>query len=131
RAATLGLVTLGPSARVCFVHERIRNAALACLSRDEYLDAHARAAARLTGPEPDRMLRRVQHAFAAAQRSTTDAATAVQLAREAARTLQGIDGFEPAAEILKQAVELHDTWALTEPTAELSVELGEAVLSCG
>ncbi len=131
RAATLGIVVERPGDRVSFVHERVRDAALTSLEPTECLAAHARAARVMTGSAPECVLRRAHHAFAAARRSTEDTATAVQAAREAAVALQAADGFEQAAGLLRQAVELHEAAALTGPSATLVVEWAEAVLACG
>jgi hypothetical protein len=115
RAATLGVVVERPGDRVSFVHERVRDAALASLEPTECLAAHARAARLLTGSAPECVLRRAHHAFAAARRSTEDTVTAVQIARQAAAALRAADGFEQAAVLLRRAVELHDAVAVTEP----------------
>jgi hypothetical protein len=131
RAVALGIMTACPGERRRFVHERVRDAALTALSLSERLDAHARAATLWTEPEPERMLRRAHHAFIAASRSMADAIIAVQTAREAAAALQMVDGFEPAATLLGQAVELHTTAALPGPLATLAVAWAEAVLACG
>src|SRR5712691_9472494 len=131
RAAALGIVAQRPGERMSFVHERVRDAALAALALPERLDAHARAATLWTGPDPERMLRRAHHAFIAASRSSADATIAVQTAREAAAALQMVDGFEPAAALLGQAIELHNAAALPGPVAALAVEWAEAVLACG
>jgi hypothetical protein len=131
RAVGIGLMVERPNAHLAFVHERIREAALASLAPTERLTAHARAATLFAGTDPERVLRRAHHAFVAAQRSTEDAALAVQIAREAAVTLQTADGFEQAATLLGRAVELHDAAALSGPAAALMVEWAEAVLACG
>lgn len=131
RATTLGIIVERPGDRVSFIHERVRDVALAFLGPAECLAAHARAAQLLTGPTPERLLRRAHHAFIAASRSTEDAAAAVHIARQAATALQALDGFEQAAGLLRQAVELHEAAALTEPAAALLVEWAEAVLACG
>src|SRR5262249_21516111 len=83
RAVARGIMTACPGERLCFVHERVRDAALTALALHERLDAHARAVMLWTGPEPERMLRRAHHAFIAASRSLADAMIAVQTAREA------------------------------------------------
>jgi hypothetical protein len=131
RAAALGIVAERPGERMSFVHERVRDAAMAALALSERLDAHARAVTLWTGPDPERMLRRTHHAFIAASRSIADATIAVQTAREAAAALQMVDGFEPAAALLGQAVELHNAAALPGPAAALAVDWAEAVLACG
>ena len=131
RAVALGIMVEGPGERLRFVHEQVRDASLAVLALPERLDAHARAATLWTGSEPERMLRRAHHAFIAARRSNADAIIAVQTAREAAAALQMVDGFEPAAALLGQAVELHNAAALPGPVAPLAVEWAEAVLACG
>ena len=113
------------------MHERVRDAALAALEPQARLAAHARAAQLLTGRTPDRVLRRTHHAFIAAGRSTEDALTAVQIAREAAAELQAAGGFEQAATLLGRAVELQDAGALPSPASTLVVEWAEAILACG
>lgn len=131
RAAGLGLAAELADGRFGFVHELVRQSALSSLTLPERLDAHARAARLVTGHEPDRMLRRAHHAFAAASRSGEDAETAVQIARDVAAALQAADGFESAAALLGRAVEIHDAAALVSPAAELAVEWAESVLACG
>ena len=131
RAVQLGLATQSPEGRFAFMHELVRETALSALPLSARLDAHARAAALIAGHEPEPQLRRAHHALAAASRSREDAATAVTTAREAARALLGVDGFEPAAALLERAVEIHAAAALTSPAAELLVERAEAVLACG
>jgi predicted ATPase len=131
RAVALGIMTARPGERLSFVHERVRDAALTALTLHERLDAHARAVTLWTGPEPERLLRRAHHAFIAASRSLADTIIAVQTAREAAAALQMVDGFEPAAALLGQAVELHSAAALPGPVAPLVVAWAEAVLACG
>lgn len=131
RAAALGLTVEPCGDRISFIHERVRDAALATLELQEQLAAHARAAQLLTGHTPDRALQRAHHAFIAASRSTADAITAVGIAREAAAALQRAGGFEQATSLLSRAIELHDAGALPEPVAALVVEWAEAVLSCG
>src|SRR5215831_10027745 len=121
RAEALGIMTAGPGDRLRFVHERVRDAALTALALPERLDAHARVATLWTGAEPERLLRRAHHAFIAASRSMADAMIAVHTAREAAAALQMVDGFEPAAALLGQAVELHNAAALPGPMAALEV----------
>src|SRR5260221_4848260 len=98
-ATGLGILVERSGNRVSFVHERVRAAALALLGSSERLAAHARAATLLTGSTSERVWRRVHHAFLAASRSSEDAASAVQVAREAATALQATDGFEQAAEL--------------------------------
>jgi hypothetical protein len=131
RAEALSIMTACPGNRLRFIHERVRDAALTALALPERLDAHARAATLWLGPEPERLLRRAHHAFIAASRSLADAIIAVYTAREAAAALQMVDGFEPAAALLGQAVELHRAAALPGPVAALEVARAEAVLACG
>ena len=131
RAVQLGLATQSAEGRFAFMHELVRETALSALPLSARLDAHARAAALIAGHEPEPQLRRAHHALAAASRSEEDAANALTAAREAARALLGVDGFEPAAALLERAVEIHAAAALTSPAAELLVERAEAVLACG
>jgi tetratricopeptide (TPR) repeat protein len=130
-AVRLGLAFRPTEGRFSFMHELARDVALASLPADVRVDAHARAAAVLSGHEPEVQLRRARHALAVAHRSREDAATAVTTAREAARALLGVDGFELAAALLERAVEIHEAAALTGPAAQLTVERAEAVLACG
>ncbi len=131
RAVTVGIMVELRGDRFTFVDPQIRDATVASLDPNECLAAHARAAKLLTGPTPERILRRVSHAFTAARRSTEDALTAIRIAREAAAVLQAVDDFEHAATLLGRAIELHDAAALPESCAALVVEHAEAVLACG
>ncbi len=131
RAVNLGLMVEHCGDRMSFIHERVRDAALAALALQERLAAHARTAQLLTGRTPDRVLRRAHHAFIAASRSTEDAIAAVEIAREAAAELQVAGGFEQAATLLSRATKLQDAGALPGPTSALVVEWAEAVLACG
>jgi tetratricopeptide (TPR) repeat protein len=131
RAVHLGLAREGPGGRFGFVHDRVRQVAMAVLPLSERLSAHARAAALLTSREPAQMARRAHHALSAATRSREDALTAVRIAREAARALRAGDGFEPAAALLGRAAEIHAEAGLVSPLAALAVEQAECVLACG
>jgi hypothetical protein len=131
RACRLALMVEREGDRLAFIHDLVREAAASSLAVSDRLDAHARAAVLLGGREPERLLRRAHHAFAAASRSRKDAALAVETAREAARALLGADGFESAAALLARAVDVQDAAALTAPSAELLTERAEAVLACG
>jgi AAA ATPase domain len=131
RAQTLGLVETSQPGRVMFVHELVRQAALGALSESVRLNAHARAAAVLAGSDPQRTVRRTNHALAAAARSMADAETAIRIAREAAGMLRSVDGFEVAADVLSRAAEVHATLPSTTPGAALAVARAEAVLACG
>jgi len=53
RAVALGIMVESAGERLRFVHEQVRDAALAALALPERLDAHARAATLWTGPEPE------------------------------------------------------------------------------
>ena len=105
RACRLALMVEREGDRLAFIHDLVREAASSSLAVSDRLDAHARAALLLGGREPERLLRRAHHAFAAASRSRKDAALAVATAREAARALLGADGFESAAALLARAVD--------------------------
>jgi tetratricopeptide (TPR) repeat protein len=131
RAVALGILVEQRQDRFTFTHAGIHGALVASLAPYESLAAHARAAQSMTGSSPERVLRRVSHAFAAAQRSPEDGLTAVHIAREAAAILQAADDFEQAAAILGRALDLHEAAALPGPIAALVVEHAEAVLSCG
>jgi AAA ATPase-like protein len=131
RARALGLVETSDPSRVVFVHELVRQTALAALSESERLNAHARATAVLTGSDPRRIVRRTNHALAAAARSISDAEAAIRIAREAAGILRSVDGFEVAADVLSRAADIHATLPSTTPGAALAVERAEAILACG
>lgn len=131
RAVELGLAADSGTGRFRFVHELVRRVATSSMTVPERLEAHARAVEMLTGEGPDRISRRAHHALAAASRSRDDAERAVRVAREAARALKAMDGFESAALLLGRAAEIHVVAALSSPSAELLVERAEAVLACG
>ena len=131
RAAGLGIVRDLPGDRIVFVHERVRDRAVSRVPADERAATYARAARLSTGQDADQTLRRAYYALAASSASTEDAAFAVEAARDAAAVLQAADGFEAAAELLGQAVALHDAAALAGPVAGLLVTCAEAVLRCG
>jgi tetratricopeptide (TPR) repeat protein len=131
RARALGLVETSQPGRVVFVHELVRRAVLASLPEPARLQAHARAVSVLSGSDPQRIVRRANHALAAAPRSAQDAEAAVRLAREAAGMLRSVDGFETAADVLSRAAAVHVTLPLAPPGAALAVEWAEAVLACG
>jgi hypothetical protein len=131
RARLLGLVEAPRAGRVAFVHQLVRDAALGALSAGERLDAHARAAAALAGPDAEPALRRAHHALAAAERSPADAELALRVAREAAAALRAADGFEAVAALLARAVEVRAAMAPALPAAPLVADWAEAVLACG
>ena len=131
RAADLGLAVRSETDRFRFVHDLIRDVVTASLDVSDRLAAHARAAALLSGDDPERASRRAQHALAAASRSREDAERAVGVAREVARTLKRTDGFESAAALLRRAAEIQVAAGLTSPAAELAVEHAECMLACG
>jgi hypothetical protein len=131
RAAALGLAREAAGGRFAFVHEALRGTARSSLGVADRLEAHARAAALLTGPEPDQMAQRAHHALAAANRSKEDARNAVAIAREAAAALRGVDGYESAAALLEAAAEVQAAAMPEDPAAALAVERAEAVLACG
>jgi tetratricopeptide (TPR) repeat protein len=131
RAAAIGLGHDAGGGRFVFVHDLVRQTALAALPVAERLDLHARAAALLAGHEQAQLSRRVHHALSAASRSREDAETAVRIAREAAAALRADGGFEPAAALLQRAAEIHAAAALPGAFAGLAVERAEAVLACG
>lgn len=130
-AAELGLAVTSGADRYRFLHDLVRGAASSSLSVAERLEVHARAARLLTGEDPASLARRAHHALEAASRSRDDAERAVQVAREAARGLRAVDGFEPAAFLLGRAVEIHGAAGLAGSAADLRVERAEAVLACG
>jgi hypothetical protein len=131
RAEALGLVTSTSADRFVFVHEIVRQEAGAAASAAACLDAHARMATLLVGPEPDQVVRRAHHAIAAATRSREDAVRAVTMARDAARVLTAADGFESAATLLACAAGMQAAALPEAPAAALLVEQAEAVLACG
>src|SRR5439155_924659 len=69
RAADLGLAVRSETDRFRFVHDLIRDVVTASLDVSDRLAAHARAAALLSGDDPERASRRAQPALAAASRS--------------------------------------------------------------
>jgi hypothetical protein len=131
RASRLALMVERDDDRLAFLHDLIREAAESSLAVADRLDAHARASTLLSGDDPEGLLRRAHHALAAASRSRKDATAAVASAREAARALRSVDGFEAAALLLGRAVEIKEAAALGGPAAELVTERAEAVLACG
>jgi hypothetical protein len=130
RAARLTLV-VEHGDRLAFLHDLVRQVVASALPAPDRMDAHARAAALLSGDDPDALLRKAHHAIRAANRSREDAAAAVAGARQAARALWSADGFEAAAALLGRAVEIQKAAALSGPAAELMTERAEAVQACG
>jgi len=131
QARALGLLEGRPPASVAFVHDLVREAALATLTLTERLDLHARAAAALRGNVPAQMLRRTHHALEAAARSAGHGELALSLARETARALCAAGGLEAAAALLRRAADVHAALEVPIPAAPLAVECAEAVLACG
>jgi hypothetical protein len=131
RAQALGLLEGGPLASVVFVHDLVREAALATLTLAERLDLHARAVAALRGSVPAQMVRRTHHALEAAGRSADQGELALGLARETARALRAAGGLEASAVLLRRAADVHAALAVPVPAAPLAVECAEAVLACG
>jgi hypothetical protein len=131
RARALGLLEGGAPATVAFVHDLVRQAALATLTLAERMDVHARAATAVRGSLPAQMLRRTHHALAAAPRSAGDGEAALRTARETATALRRAGGLEAAAALLHRAADLHATLGLATPAAPLAVECAEGVLACG
>ena len=130
-AGAVGLIQEPSPRPIAFVHELVREAALAALPASDRLDTHARAATRFAGLDPERMLRRAHHALAAAERSPDDSEAAVRIVRETAAALRAADGFDAAAALLARAVEVNAMFAPTIAAAPLVVEWGETVLACG
>ena len=131
RAVAAGLAQELPGGRFVFVHDLVREVAVAGLPLSERLEAHARAARLLGGYEQAHVTRRAHHALSAASRSREDAETAVLVAREAAQALRREDGFEPAAALLGAALDVHAAAALSLPSAALAVERAECILAGG
>jgi tetratricopeptide (TPR) repeat protein len=131
RAVRAGLASELASGRFGFVHDLVRQRALAALPLADRLEAHARTAALLTGGESARMSRRAHHALSAAGRSREDAEAAVGAARDAALALRAEGGFEAAAALLGRATEIHAEAALQSSMAGLALERAESVLACG
>jgi tetratricopeptide (TPR) repeat protein len=131
RAVQAGLAQELPGGRFAFVHDLVREVAMAALPLPERLEAHARAARELGGHEQAHVARRAHHALKAASRSREDAEAALTVACAAARALRRDDGFEPAAELLGCALDIHASAGLAGPVAALAVERAECVLACG
>jgi tetratricopeptide (TPR) repeat protein len=119
-ATEAGLVNLTKDGIV--FHDLVRESALAELDSAQLLDAHASAAALLTG-NPERV---AHHALAAAVRSPADAEVAIAACRNAAASLRKGFAYEPAADLLSRAVAL-----TANQHPELLVERADAVLACG
>lgn len=131
-AVAAGLVEHERPDRLSFTHELVRQAALATLSPSEQLDAHARAAALLTGDaRPARLVRHAHHALAASPRSDADADAAISACRAAARAMRRGYDYERAAELLAAAAELVEKVSPPFGRAAVLVEWAEAVLACG
>ncbi|GLZ35301.1 hypothetical protein Lesp02_74880 [Lentzea sp. NBRC 105346] len=124
-AADSGLVDLTPNGYAC--HDLVRDAALKQFDTVERLDAHARAAAVLTG-NPERI---AHHALAAAIRSDADVEIAVTACRAAAESLRRGYAYERAADLLGRAAALARHRLDLPDRAELLVEHADAVLACG
>ena len=131
RAVQAGLALERPGGHFAFVHDLVREVAVAALPLPERLEAHALAARELGGHEQAHVARRAYHALSAASRSREDAEAAIAIARESAHALRRDDGFEPAAELLGCALDIHATAGLSGPVAALAVERAECVLACG
>lgn len=133
-ATSAGLVVSESPNRFTFSHELIRAALEDSLDATLRFDLHARAAAVVAegAPSgPDRVARRAHHALAAAPRSTDDARRAVDICRDAARSMGRRFGYEQADALLSAAVDLHETSGLGSPSAELLVEWAQTALACG
>ncbi|MGH4017856.1 MAG: AAA family ATPase, partial [Pseudonocardiaceae bacterium] len=126
-AADGGLIDPAPAE--CAFHDLVRQAALDQFETPELLDAHARAAALLTGTgHPERV---AHHALAAAVRSAADTDAAIAACRDAASALRRGFGYEQATDLLGRAVALAEHHPDSPRHAELLVERADAVLTCG
>jgi tetratricopeptide (TPR) repeat protein len=126
-ASTAGLID--PTSTGWRFHDLVREAALAVLDHTELLDAHAAAAALLSGTGHSERI--AHHALAAAPRSGADAEIAITACRVAADSLQHGYAYEQAAVLLDRAVELAEHLHTPAARAGLLVERAEAVLACG
>lgn len=112
----LGLAAWQPPDVVVFRHERVRAALAATLDPCEALDVHAWAANRVDG-STDGLVRRAEHAIAAAARSEGDARVALHAASEAADALIAADDPEQAAGLLASAEAAHAAAGFGDPAA--------------
>jgi tetratricopeptide (TPR) repeat protein len=126
-AAELGLAEVGPDR--CYLHDLVRQGAMAELDAAELLDANARAAVLLAGTgQAERV---AHHAVAAAVRSAADAEHAIVACRTAAASLVAGYAYEQAADLLGQAVGLAEHRFDLPERAALLVERADAVLASG
>ena len=133
-AARVGLVSTDGTDhtdRFGFAHELVRATFEAGLTAADRLDAHARAAAAVAGPQVADGARRAHHALAAAPRSPDDARIAVDACRTAARSMLASFAYEQADHLLSAAVGLHDRSGLGPPPGCLLVEWAQAASFSG
>ncbi|WP_439657638.1 ATP-binding protein [Lentzea sp. HUAS TT2] len=124
-AADEGLLDLTPNGYQ--LHDLVRAVAIGQFDTVRLLDAHARAAAVLTG-NPERI---AHHALAAAVRSDADTVIAINACRVAAESLRRGYAYERAADLLSRAAALALQRKDLPGRAELLVEHADAVLACG
>jgi tetratricopeptide (TPR) repeat protein len=128
--------------RFAYTHELVRSALEDALAPGDRLDAHARAARVVAGPDAgavtaaadapaDRLARRAHHALAAAPRSAGDTRMAVGACQDAAASMMCSFAYERADGLLSAAVELHHPASLGPPPAGLLVAWAQAALLCG
>jgi hypothetical protein len=130
-ASAAGLVELGPTGW-SFGHELVQRAALAVLTPQETVEAHARALSVVAADDrPAAVTRRAHHALAAAPRSDADAALAIAACRAAARVVaRGFD-YERSAHLTASAVALAERLATTDELVNVLLEHADALLACG
>jgi hypothetical protein len=117
--------------RLRFSHEVLRDVLLDGLGAEDSRKLHARAAKALATSArlaPENAVRLAHHALRAAALSAAHARAAVAACRHAAESLARGFGYEQAAELLADAVDVHEQAVLPDPFAVLLVEWAEAVL---
>jgi tetratricopeptide (TPR) repeat protein len=128
-----GLARRAPPDLLAFGHERVRSELVARLDPADVLDAH-RHVALLLGDQPpsrERLLRRAEHARAAAGRSPGDALRSALAAQEAAAVLVEANEPQPAADLLAAADAAHESAGFGPSPAALLASLGGALQRCG
>ena len=131
RAAAIGLGHDAGGGRFVFVHDLVRQTALAALPVAERLDLHARAAALLAGHEQAQLSRRVHHALSAASRSRKTRRRPCVSRAKRRRRCAPTAASSRRPRLLQRAAEIHAAAALPGAFAGLAVERAEAVLACG
>lgn len=132
-AASAGLAWADGPDRFSISHELVRETLLTQLTPAERARLHARAADVIAAAPgtPDRLAARARHAVAAATISADRARTAISACRTAAQALSSRFGYEAAADLLADAVAVHERARLADRPTPVLVEWAEAVLRCG